>query len=161
MRYYTREAGVRNLERDISKICRKVVKALLLKESEGKARKAKSPVEVTSKNLDKYLGVRRFTYGIAEKKNQVGQVTGLAWTEVGGDLLTIEAVSLPGKGKTTSTGKLGDVMNESIAAALSVVRHRSQAARHRAGLLHEDRPAHPPARRRDAQGRPVAPAARS
>jgi len=116
---------VRNLERDISKIARKVVKALLLKESEGKTRKAKSPVEVTSKNLDKYLGVRRFTYGIAEKKNQVGQVTGLAWTEVGGDLLTIEAVSLPGKGKTTSTGKLGDVMNESIAAALSVVRHRS------------------------------------
>jgi len=126
VRYYTREAGVRNLERDISKICRKVVKALLLKESEGKARRAKGPVEVTSKNLDKYLGVRRFTYGIAEKKNQVGQVTGLAWTEVGGDLLTIEAVSLPGKGKTTTTGKLGEVMNESIAAALSVVRHRSR-----------------------------------
>ncbi|MBK6395131.1 MAG: endopeptidase La [Betaproteobacteria bacterium] len=126
VRYYTREAGVRNLERDISKICRKVVKALLLKESEGKVRKAKGPVEVTSKNLDKYLGVRRFTYGIAEKKNQVGQVTGLAWTEVGGDLLTIEAVALPGKGKTTSTGKLGEVMNESIAAALSVVRHRSR-----------------------------------
>ena len=117
---------MRNLERDISKICRKVVKALLLKESEGKARKAKGPVEVTSKNLDKYLGVRRFTYGIAEKKNQVGQVTGLAWTEVGGDLLTIEAVALPGKGKTTTTGKLGEVMNESIAAALSVVRHRSR-----------------------------------
>ena len=155
VRYYTREAGVRSLERDISKICRKVVKALLLKESEGKARKAKSPVDVNSKNLDKYLGVRRFTYGIAEKKNQVGQVTGLAWTEVGGDLLTIEAVALPGKGKTTTTGKLGDVMNESIAAALSVVRHRSKAARHRAGLLHEDRPAHPPARRRDAEGRPV------
>src|SRR5213083_187375 len=126
VRYYTREAGVRNLERDISKICRKVVKALLLKESEGKARKAKGPIEVNSKNLDKYLGVRRYTYGIAEKKNQVGQVTGLAWTEVGGDLLTIEAVALPGKGKTTSTGKLGDVMNESIAAALSVVRHRSK-----------------------------------
>jgi len=126
VRYYTREAGVRSLERDISKICRKVVKALLLKESEGKARKSKSPVDINSKNLDKYLGVRRFTYGIAEKKNQVGQVTGLAWTEVGGDLLTIEAVSLPGKGKTTSTGKLGDVMNESIAAALSVVRHRSK-----------------------------------
>ncbi len=126
VRYYTREAGVRSLERDISKICRKVVKALLLKESAGKARKSKAPIEVASKNLDKYLGVRRFTYGIAEKKNQVGQVTGLAWTEVGGDLLTIEAVSLPGKGKTTSTGKLGDVMNESIAAALSVVRHRSR-----------------------------------
>ncbi len=127
VRYYTREAGVRSLERDISKICRKVVKSLLLKQSEGKARTAKGPVDVNSKNLDKYLGVRRFTYGIAEKKNQVGQVTGLAWTEVGGDLLTIEAVALPGKGKTTTTGKLGDVMNESIAAALSVVRHRSRA----------------------------------
>ncbi|MEO5766588.1 MAG: endopeptidase La [Casimicrobiaceae bacterium] len=126
VRYYTREAGVRNLERDISKICRKVVKMLLLKESEGKARRAKGPVEVTSKNLDKYLGVRRFTYGIAERKNQIGQVTGLAWTEVGGDLLTIEAVALPGKGKTTTTGKLGDVMNESIAAALSVVRSRAK-----------------------------------
>src|SRR6266542_1283041 len=125
-RYYTREAGVRSFEREISKICRKVVKALLLKESEGKARKAKGPVEITAKNLDKYLGVRRFTYGIAEKKNQIGQVTGLAWTEVGGDLLTIEAVSLPGKGKTTTTGKLGEVMNESIQAALSVVRHRSK-----------------------------------
>jgi ATP-dependent Lon protease len=81
---------------------------------------------VNSKNLDKYLGVRRHTYGIAERKNQIGQVTGLAWTEVGGDLLTIESVALPGKGKTTSTGKLGEVMNESIAAALSVVRHRSK-----------------------------------
>src|SRR6266849_3807959 len=126
VRYYTREAGVRNLERDISKICRKVVKGLLLRKSEGKARAAKSPVEVSAKNLDKYLGVRRYTYGIAEKKNQIGQVTGLAWTEVGGDLLTIEAVALPGKGKTTTTGKLGEVMNESIAAALSVVRHRSK-----------------------------------
>jgi len=125
-RYYTREAGVRALERDISKICRKVVKGLLLKASEGKPRAAKGPVEVNARNLDKYLGVRKFTYGIAEKKNQIGQVTGLAWTEVGGDLLTIEAVSLPGKGKTTTTGKLGDVMQESIQAALSVVRHRSK-----------------------------------
>jgi ATP-dependent Lon protease len=125
-RYYTREAGVRALERDISKICRKVVKSLLLRESEGKPRAAKGPVEVNAKNLDKYLGVRKFTYGIAEKKNQIGQVTGLAWTEVGGDLLTIEAVALPGKGKTTTTGKLGDVMQESIQAALSVVRHRSK-----------------------------------
>ncbi len=125
-RYYTREAGVRNFEREVSKICRKVVKALVLRQSEGKLRVAKSPVDVNSKNLDKYLGVRRYTYGMAEKKNQVGQVTGLAWTEVGGDLLTIEAVALPGKGKTTTTGKLGDVMNESIAAALSVVRHRSK-----------------------------------
>src|SRR3954463_16814810 len=103
MRYYTREAGVRSLERDISKICRKVVKGLLLRESGGKARAAKAPVEVTSKNLDKYLGVRRYTYGIAERRNQVGQVTGLAWTEGGGDLLTIEAVALPGKGEATST----------------------------------------------------------
>jgi len=126
VRYYTREAGVRSLERDISKICRKVVKTLLLNESQGKARRGKGPVEVTSKNLDKYLGVRRYTYGIAERKNQIGQVTGLAWTEVGGDLLTIEAVALPGKGKTTTTGKLGDVMNESIAAALSVVRSRAK-----------------------------------
>src|SRR6478735_4834962 len=125
-RYYTREAGVRSLERDISKLCRKVVKALLLKQSDGKVRKARGPVDINSKNLDKYLGVRRYTYGIAERKIQVGQVTGLAWTEVGGDLLTIEAVSLPGKGKTTTTGKLGEVMNESIAAALSVVRHRSK-----------------------------------
>ena len=126
-RYYTREAGVRNFEREVSKICRKVVKALVLRQSEGKQRVAKGPVDVNSKNLDKYLGVRRYTYGMAEKKNQVGQVTGLAWTEVGGDLLTIEAVALPGKGKTTTTGKLGEVMNESIAAALSVVRHRSKA----------------------------------
>jgi ATP-dependent Lon protease len=126
VRYYTREAGVRSLEREISKICRKVVKSVVLKESEGKARAAKGPIEVNAKNLQKYLGVRRYTFGIAEKKNQVGQVTGLAWTEVGGDLLTIEAVTLPGKGKTTTTGKLGEVMNESIAAALSVVRHRSR-----------------------------------
>jgi ATP-dependent Lon protease len=126
VRYYTREAGVRSLEREISKICRKVVKSVVLKESEGKARAAKGPIEINAKNLQKYLGVRRYTFGIAEKKNQVGQVTGLAWTEVGGDLLTIEAVTLPGKGKTTTTGKLGEVMNESIAAALSVVRHRSR-----------------------------------
>src|SRR5690242_6358465 len=118
IRYYTREAGVRGLEREISKICRKVVKLLVSKDKEKK-------VLVTPKNLDKYLGVRRFTYGIAEKKNQVGQVTGLAWTEVGGELLTIEAVTMPGKGKTITTGKLGEVMQESIQAALSVVRNRS------------------------------------
>ncbi len=117
-RYYTREAGVRAMEREISKICRKAVKAMLLK-------KGKSKVIVTSRNLDKFLGVRRFTYGIAEEKNQIGQVTGLAWTEVGGELLTIEAVVLPGKGKTITTGKLGEVMQESIQAALSVVRGRS------------------------------------
>ncbi len=117
-RYYTREAGVRAMEREISKICRKAVKAMLLK-------KEKNKVVVTSRNLDKFLGVKRYTYGVAEEKNQVGQVTGLAWTEVGGELLTIEAVVLPGKGKTISTGKLGEVMQESIQAALSVVRGRS------------------------------------
>lgn len=117
-RYYTREAGVRAMEREISKICRKAVKAMLLKNGKNK-------VIVTSRNLDKFLGVKRFTYGIAEEKNQIGQVTGLAWTEVGGELLTIEAVVLPGKGKTITTGKLGEVMQESIQAALSVVRGRS------------------------------------
>src|SRR2546423_3762669 len=118
IRYFTREAGVRSLEREISKICRKVVKLLVTKDKEKR-------VLVTPKNLDKFLGVRRFTYGIAEKKNQIGQVTGLAWTEVGGELLTIEAVTMPGKGKTITTGKLGEVMQESIQAALSVVRNRS------------------------------------
>ncbi|MBI3903305.1 MAG: endopeptidase La [Nitrosomonadales bacterium] len=120
LRYYTREAGVRGLERELSKICRKVVKALLLKGREAK-------VTVNARNLDKYLGVRRYSYGIAEKENQVGQVTGLAWTEVGGELLTIETAVLPGKGKTTTTGKLGEVMQESIQAALSVVRSRARA----------------------------------
>ncbi|MBS1145859.1 MAG: peptidase ATP-dependent protease La [Proteobacteria bacterium] len=119
VRYYTREAGVRSLERELSKICRKAVKALLLK-------KQTSKISVTSRNLDKYLGVRRFSFGIAELNNQVGQVTGLAWTEVGGELLTIEAVSLPGRGKMTTTGKLGEVMQESIQAALSVVRSRAR-----------------------------------
>ncbi len=119
LRYYTREAGVRGLERELSKICRKVVKSLLLKAHDSK-------VIVTARNLDKYLGVRRYSYGIAEKNNQVGQVTGLAWTEVGGELLTIETAVLPGKGKTTTTGKLGEVMQESIQAALSVVRSRAR-----------------------------------
>ena len=118
LRYYTREAGVRSLERELSKICRKAVKALLLDKSLKK-------IKVTPENLDKYLGVRRYTFGIADKSDQVGQVTGLAWTEVGGELLTIEAVAVPGKGKTTTTGKLGDVMQESIKAALSVVRRRA------------------------------------
>jgi ATP-dependent Lon protease len=120
VRYYTREAGVRALERDISKICRKVVKSLVM-------RARKNKIVVNAKNLDKSLGVRRYSFGMAEKENQVGQVTGLAWTEVGGELLTIEAVALPGKGKTMTTGKLGDVMQESIQAALSVVRKRSHA----------------------------------
>jgi ATP-dependent Lon protease len=119
-RYYTREAGVRGLEREISKICRKVVKALVLK---PRARK----IVVNGKNLDKYLGVRRYSFGMAEKQNQLGQVTGLAWTEVGGELLTIEAVVLPGKGKVMTTGKLGEVMQESIQAALSVVRRRARS----------------------------------
>ncbi len=118
IRYYSREAGVRSLEREISKICRKVVKTLVTKSRDSK-------IVVTAKNLDKFLGVRKYTFGIAEKKNQVGQVTGLAWTEVGGELLTIEAVVMPGKGKSITTGKLGEVMQESIQAALTVVRSRS------------------------------------
>ncbi len=120
IRYYSREAGVRSLEREISKICRKVVRALVL-------RKRASKVVVNGKSLDKYLGVRRYSFGMAEKENQVGQVTGLAWTEVGGELLTVEAVVLPGKGKVVNTGKLGEVMQESIQAALSVVRRRARS----------------------------------
>ncbi len=120
VRYYTREAGVRALERDLSKVCRKVVKSLVV-------RPRKNKVIINAKNLDKYLGVHRYSFGVAEKDNQVGQVTGLAWTEVGGELLTIEAVVLPGKGNTMTTGKLGEVMQESIKAALSVVRKRSKS----------------------------------
>jgi ATP-dependent Lon protease len=118
IQHYTREAGVRNLEREISKICRKVVKSLLLKSRD-------KPLRVTPKSMEKYLGVRRFRFGKAEDKDQVGQVTGLAWTEVGGELLTIEAAVVPGKGKLTHTGQLGDVMTESIQAAMTVVRSRS------------------------------------
>jgi ATP-dependent Lon protease len=121
VRYYTREAGVRNLDRDVAKICRKVVKALVTKSTKDKK------VIVDETNLDKYLGVRRFNFGVAEKYNQVGQVTGLAWTEVGGELLTIEGVTMPGKGKVITTGQLGEVMQESIQAAMSVVRSRSQS----------------------------------
>ena len=120
VRTYTREAGVRNLEREISKIARKVVKQVLLKPTE-------KTVRVTDKNLEKYLGVPRFRYGRAEEKNQVGQVTGTAWTEVGGELLSIEAALSPGKGKLTQTGSLGNVMQESIQAALTVVRSRAKA----------------------------------
>ena len=120
VRYYTREAGVRNLEREIAKISRKVARELLLN-------KKRDHVAVSAKNLDKYLGVRHFRYGMAEQSNQVGQVTGLAWTEVGGELLTIESALLPGKGKLTITGKLGDVMQESIQAAMSVVRSRASS----------------------------------
>src|SRR4051794_2210787 len=118
VRYYTREAGVRSLERELSKICRKVVKGLLLKKMEPK-------VTVDGSNLNDYLGVRKHTYGRAEKQNQVGQVVGLAWTEVGGDLLTIEAALMPGKGNIQRTGSLGDVMKESVEAARTVVRSRS------------------------------------
>jgi ATP-dependent Lon protease len=119
VRYYTREAGVRSLEREISKICRKVVKALQLKTRTA-------PVTVSAENLDEFLGVRKFTYGRAESQNQVGQVVGLAWTEVGGDLLTIEAATMPGKGQITRTGMLGDVMKESVEAARTVVRSRAR-----------------------------------
>ena len=120
IRFYTREAGVRNLEREISKICRKVVKGIMLKPQDKK-------FTITTKNLDKYLGVRRFRYGLAEEHDQIGQVTGLAWTEVGGELLTIEAALVSGSGKLTYTGQLGDVMQESIQAAVTVVRSRAEA----------------------------------
>jgi ATP-dependent Lon protease len=119
VRYYTREAGVRSLEREVAKICRKAVTAHTLKKVRGK-------INVTPKNLDKYLGVRRFTYGLAELNNQVGQVTGLAWTEVGGELLSIEATIMSGKGGIIRTGQLGDVMKESIEAARTVVRSRAR-----------------------------------
>ncbi len=119
IRYYTREAGVRALERELSKICRKVVKQIMLE-------KDTKHVDVNQDNLKSFLGVQRFDYGKAESKNQIGQVTGLAWTEVGGDLLTIEATSVAGKGKLTYTGSLGDVMQESIQAAMTVVRARAE-----------------------------------
>ena len=119
VRYYTREAGVRSLERELSKICRKVVKGIQLKKMTPK-------VVVTPDNLNEFLGVRKFDYGRAEQKNQVGQVVGLAWTEVGGDLLTIEAAVMPGKGVITRTGSLGDVMKESVETARTVVRSRSR-----------------------------------
>jgi ATP-dependent Lon protease len=119
VRYYTREAGVRSLERELSKICRKVVKSLQLGS-------LTAPVRVSSENLDQFLGVRRYTYGRAETQSQVGQVVGLAWTEVGGDLLTIEAAVMPGKGGIIRTGMLGDVMKESVEAARTVVRSRAR-----------------------------------
>lgn len=122
IRYYTREAGVRALEREISKICRKAVKKILLNKKAEK-------VVVNQDNLKEYLGVQRHDYGKADKNNQIGQVTGLAWTQVGGDLLTIEATSVPGKGKTTFTGSLGDVMQESIQTAMTVVRSRADMLR--------------------------------
>jgi len=120
IRHYTREAGVRNLEREIAKIARKVVKSLVLK-TEKKTR------HIRPSGLEKYLGVRKFKYGIAEKENQIGQVTGLAWTQVGGELLTIESTAIPGKGKLINTGQLGDVMKESIQAATTIVRSRAKS----------------------------------
>ncbi len=136
IRYYTREAGVRSLEREIAKICRKAVRELIAKETKSKSKtktpktkqtKAKSAkVSVTQRNVEKYLGVKKFRYGIADEEDSIGQVTGLAVTQVGGELLTIEAVALPGKGKATYTGQLGDVMQESIQAAMTVVRSRSR-----------------------------------
>jgi ATP-dependent Lon protease len=119
VRYYTREAGVRNLERELAKICRKVVKSLLLQPKDRQT-------HIVPKSLQKYLGVRRHRYGLAEENDQVGQVTGLAWTEVGGELLTIEAMVVPGKGKLMHTGQLGEVMQESIQAATTVVRSRAR-----------------------------------
>ena len=126
VRYYTREAGVRSLERELSKICRKVIKGLQLKQLQA-------PVVVGADNLPDYLGVRKYSYGRAEQQNQVGQVVGLAWTEVGGDLLTIEAATMPGKGVITRTGSLGDVMKESVETARTVVRSRARAL----GILDE------------------------
>lgn len=134
IRYYTREAGVRSLDREIAKICRKVVMQVTLNEDKKKASRSKTvskakpkAIKVTEKNLHDYLGVRRFDYGVAESENRIGQVTGLAWTEVGGELLTVEAVALPGKGTIQCTGQLGDVMKESVSAAWSVVRSRAES----------------------------------
>ncbi|HLM54375.1 MAG TPA: endopeptidase La [Pseudoxanthomonas sp.] len=126
IRYYTRESGVRSLEREIAKICRKVVKEIALAGPRA-IKKKQAAVQVTSKNLEKYQGVRRFDYGRAEEQNEIGLVTGLAWTEVGGDLLQIEVTLVPGKGGMTLTGQLGDVMKESASAALSVVRSRAES----------------------------------
>jgi ATP-dependent Lon protease len=120
IRQYTREAGVRSLEREIAKICRKAVREILTAKGKTKT------VTVTPKTLEKYLGVPRFRHGKAEEENRIGQVTGLAWTEVGGELLTIEAATVPGKGKLQHTGQLGEVMQESIQAAMTVVRSRAQ-----------------------------------
>jgi ATP-dependent Lon protease len=119
IRYYTRESGVRNVEREIAKICRKTVKQLALE-------KEREKVSVSTRNLDSYLGVRRFRYGVVEENNEIGQVTGLAWTEVGGELLRIETSLMPGKGRLTQTGQLGDVMQESVQAAMTVVRSRAE-----------------------------------
>lgn len=130
VRYYTREAGVRSLDREIAKICRKVVMKAQMAEDKQKSKTRKTTpkaIEISNKNLHEFLGVRRFDYGVAESENRIGQVTGLAWTEVGGELLTIEAAVMKGKGHIVRTGKLGDVMQESISAAWTVVRSRSES----------------------------------
>jgi ATP-dependent Lon protease len=119
VRHYTREAGVRNLERDVASVCRKVVKEIL------ESKRVKK-IKITRKAIEKYLGVKKFSYGLAETHDQIGQVTGLAWTSVGGELLTIEASMMPGKGKTLHTGQLGEVMQESIYAAMTVVRSHAK-----------------------------------
>ena len=124
IRYYTREAGVRNLEREIMKVSRKVVKSLVLSKDKTK-KPVKIPVKVDANSLEQYLGVRKFRYGIAEEENRIGQVNGLAWTESGGELLTVESATMPGKGRLSHTGQLGDVMKESVQAAMTVVRSRS------------------------------------
>lgn len=134
IRYYTREAGVRSLERDISKLCRKAVKEILLN-------KDIKTITITADNLEDYLGVQRFDYGKADDNNRIGQVTGLAWTEVGGDLLTIECAAVPGKGKLNYTGSLGEIMQESIQAAMTVVRSRSEKLRINSDF-HEKRDIH-------------------
>ena len=127
IRYYTREAGVRSLEREIAKLCRKVVRKLVAAPAKKGAKKGVTKaVKITSKELESYLGVKKYRFGLAEEKDQIGQVTGLAWTEVGGELLTIESQVLPGKGKSIHTGHLGDVMQESIQAAMTVVRSRAE-----------------------------------
>ena len=126
VRYYTRESGVRNLEREIAKICRKVGKEIAMKGPRPAGKRKPRPIQVTAKNLDKYLGVQRFDFGRAEDQNEIGLVTGLAWTEVGGELLQVESTLVPGKGQLILTGQLGDVMKESASAALSVVRARTE-----------------------------------
>ena len=127
IRYYTREAGVRSLEREIAKLCRKVVRKLVAAPAKKAAKKAVAKtIKITSTELESYLGVKKYRFGLAEEKDQIGQVTGLAWTEVGGELLTIESQVLPGKGKSIHTGHLGDVMQESIQAAMTVVRSRAE-----------------------------------
>ncbi|MDX1399659.1 MAG: S16 family serine protease, partial [Oceanospirillum sp.] len=122
IRYYTREAGVRGLEREIAKVCRKAVREIIKRGSEG----FNEAIVLTQEKIEEYCGVRKFSYGLADEDNQVGRVTGLAWTQVGGELLNLEAAAVPGKGRTIQTGSLGDVMKESIQAAMTVVRGRAQ-----------------------------------